>query len=208
MAGFVLLSWACAEPRGNPASPGQEEPAVVIFLVAHEGHTGIAVPRAEIPAGSWPENRDFPRADFLEVGWGDRDFYMGRDQGVWGTLKAALWPTPSVVHVVGVRGSVAQYFRASEVVELKLSRDGFDRLIRYISDAYERTGAAPAASLGPGLYGESRFYPARESFHLFRTCNVWTARALRAGGLSIDDSITSEGLMSQAREIGELVNAP
>jgi hypothetical protein len=103
---------------------------------------------------------------------------------------------------------VAGYFRVSEVVELTLTREGSNRLAGYISDEFDRVGNAPAASLGPGLYGESRFYPARESFHLFRTCNVWTARALRAGGLSIHDSITSEGLMSQAREIGKVVNAP
>ncbi len=208
LAAIALLAWACAEPRGNPAAPGRGGPDVAIYLVAHEGHTGIVVPRAEIPAGLWPESRDFPGAEYLEVGWGDRDYYMGRDQGVWGTLRAGLWPTPSVLHVVGIRGSVAGYFRVSEVVELTLTREGFDRLVRYISDAHERVGTAPAAALGPGLYGESLFYPARESFHLFRTCNAWTARALRAGGLSINDSITSEGLMSQAREIGKVVNAP
>jgi uncharacterized protein (TIGR02117 family) len=208
VAGVAWLAWACAEPRSNPAPSGRGDPPVAIYLVAHEGHTGIVVPRAEIPAGLWPERQDFPGADYLEVGWGDRDYYMGRDQGVWGTLKAGLWPTPSVLHIVGVRGSVAGYFRVSEVVELTLTREGSNRLAGYISDEFDRVGNAPAASLGPGLYGESRFYPARESFHLFRTCNVWTARALRAGGLSIHDSITSEGLMSQAREIGKVVNAP
>ena len=208
LAGLVSLAGACAAPRVDTAPPGSGNPGVKIYLVAHEGHTGIVVPRAGIPAGVWPESRDFPGAEYLEVGWGDRDYYMGREQGMWGTLKAGLWPTPSVLHVVGIRGSVVRYFRMSEVVELPLSREGFDRLVRYISDAYVRDGSAPAAPLGPGLYGESRFYPARESFHLFRTCNVWSARALRAGGLSIHDSITSEGLMSQAREIGKVVNTP
>jgi uncharacterized protein (TIGR02117 family) len=208
LAAIGLVVCACAEPQVAPRPSPGGSPAVAIYLVAHEKHTGIAVPRAEISAGLWPESRDFPRADYLEVGWGDRDYYQGRDQGLWGTLKAALWPTPSVLHVVGVRGPVARYFRASEVVELMVSHDGFERLIRYIHDAHERAGAAAAAALGPGLYGESRFYPGWESFHLFRTCNVWTARALRAAGLSIHDSITSDGLLSQAREIGKVVNAP
>ena len=61
--------------------------------------------------------------------------------------------------------------------------------------------ALPAAALGPGLYGDSRFYPAWESFHLFRTCNVWTAQALRAAGLPFRDSITMEGLMAQGRRL-------
>ncbi|MGH9649716.1 MAG: DUF2459 domain-containing protein, partial [Terriglobales bacterium] len=69
-------------------------------------------------------------------------------------------------------------------------------------------GAPVVASLGPGLYGDSRFYPARESFSLFRTCNVWTARGLRVAGLPIHDSITMEGLLSQARGIGKVIQTP
>lgn len=206
LAAIVLVVCACAEPQVASRPPPSGNPAVSIYVVAHERHTGLVLPRADIPAGLWPESRDFPRADYLEVGWGERDYYQGRDQGLWGTLKAALWPTPSVLHVVGVRGSVARYFRASEVVKLMLSRDDFERLVSYIHDAHERTRAA--AALGPGLYGNSRFYPAWESFHLFRNCNVWTARALRTAGLPIHDSITREGLMSQVRAIGGAFNAP
>jgi hypothetical protein len=83
-----------------------------------------------------------------------------------------------------------------------------ERPVRYIHDAHERAGALPASALGPGLYGDSRFYPAGDSFHLFRTCNVRMAQALRAAGLPFRDSITMEGLMSQAREIHKLRGQP
>jgi len=208
LAVTALAACTSSEPHIDDAPAGGGSPPVAIYVVAHEGHTGIAVPRADIPAGLWPESRDFPQADYVEVGWGDRDYYYGRDQGAWGTLSAALWPTPSVLHVAGVHGPPAQYFRESEVVELMLSREGFVRLIRYFDAAHERSGSAAVASLGPGLYGNSRFYPGWESFHIFRTCNVWTARGLRAAGLSIHDPITRDRLMSQAREIGKVVNEP
>jgi hypothetical protein len=113
-----------------------------------------------------------------------------------------------VLHVAGFRGAPEDYFRLSEVVELVVPEERLVQLVRYIHDAYERTGARSAAALGPGLYGDSRFYPAWESFHLFRTCNVWTARALRLAGLPVRDSITMEGLMSQARAIGRPVRSP
>lgn len=207
LAPVLLVLWGCATPPAEPARPQDGEPAAAVYLVAHDGHTGIAVRRADIPAGLWPESRDFPQAEYLEVGWGNRDYYYGRNQGLWGTLTALL-PSPSVLHVAGFRGAPTDYFRANEIVELAIPIDGFKLLVRYIHDAYERAGELPAAALGPGLYGESRFYPAWESFHLFRTCNVWTARALRAAGLPFRDSITMEGLMSQAREIGSSVGSP
>jgi hypothetical protein len=64
-------------------------------------------------------------------------------------------------------------------------------------------------SLGPGLYGNSRFYLSRETYHLFNTCNVWTARALRAAGLPITPAraISVESLMSQARKFGAVVQS-
>jgi uncharacterized protein (TIGR02117 family) len=205
LAPMLLALGACAAPP-NPVEAKSSGPGVAVYLVAHDKHSGIAVRRADIPAGLWPESRDFPQAEYLEVGWGDRDYYMGRDQGFWGTLRAALGSdNPSVLHVAGVRGPLAENFPASEIIEVRLSRDGFERLARYIHDAYDRAGAPAAAPLGPGLYGDSRFYPARETFNLLRTCNVWTARGLRGAGLPVEDSITKDGLMSQAREIGSVV---
>jgi len=203
---ILLVLGACAAPPPGPAESQDGGPGVAVYLVAHDKHSGLAIRRADIPAGLWPESRDFPRAEYLEVGWGDRDYYYGRNQGLGATLRAALGSdNPSVLHVAGVRGPLAENFPASEIIEVKLSRDGFERLVRYIHDAYDRAGAPAAAPLGPGLYGDSRFYPARETFNLFRTCNVWTARGLRGAGLPVEDSITKDRLMSQAREIGRVV---
>lgn len=205
---ILLALGACAAPPG-PADPQGGGPAVAVYLVAHDKHSGIAVRRADIPTGLWPEKRDFPQAEYLEVGWGDRDYYYGRNQSLAGTLRAALGSdNPSVLHVAGVRGPLAENFPASEIIEVKLTRDGFERLVRYIHDAYDRAGAPTVAPLGPGLYGDSRFYPAWESFNLLRTCNVWTARGLRGAGLPVHDSITMEGLLSQARGIGKVIQSP
>ena len=209
LAPMLFALGACATPPPNPPLPQDGGPRVAIYLVAHDKHSGIAVRRADIPAGLWPESRDFPQADYLEVGWGDRDYYYGRNQSWGAALRAALGSdNPSVLHIAGVRGSLTDNFPASEIIEVRLSRNGFERLVRYIHDAYDRAGAPVAAPLGPGLYADSRFYPARETFNLFRTCNVWTARGLRGAGLPVEDSITKDGLMSQAREIGKVIQEP
>ena len=206
---ILLALGACAAPLPDPAQPQVGGPGVAVYLVAHDKHSGIAIRRADIPARLWPEIRDFPQAQYLEVGWGDRDYYYGRNQGLGGKLRAAFGSNnPSVLHVVGVRGTLTENFPASEIIELTLSRDGFERLVRYIHDAYDRAGAPAATALGPGLYGDGLFYPARESFNLFRTCNVWTAGGLRSAGLPVHDSITMEGLMSQVRGIGKVIQTP
>ena len=61
-------------------------------------------------------------------------------------------------------------------------------------ESFARAGDA-AQSLGRG------FYPGRETFHLFRTCNVWTAGALRAAGLQVQSALSVEGIMAQVRPL-------
>jgi len=199
----LLLCCLLCGCAASPVAVLPEAPAVAsIFLVPQGGHTGIAVRRADIPAPLWPEKRDFPAADFLEVGWGERDFYMAQTAGPWLSFKAAFLPNRSVLHVAGVRGDLAAFFPQSEIVEIRLSRPALDGLLRYVDQAFARDGRAAAQALGPGHYGDSRFYPGRETFHLLRTCNVWTAGALRAAGLPVRNAITLDGLMAQVRPRG------
>lgn len=210
LLGVILtVCGACVHPAKKPY-PLKDQPATSIYLVSHGWHAGIVIHRSDIPKGLWPETGDFPQADYLEVGWGDRDFYPAPRFSVGLALKAALWPTASVLHVVGFSGPVTRYFPNSEMIELKLSRRGAERLSRYIHDSFDRQGTVRAAPSGSGLYGNSRFYPARGRFHLFNTCNTWTAGALRAAGYPISTSltITTGQVMAEARPFGEVVQEP
>ena len=194
---------------GNSFPVEQDAARRTVYLVSHGWHTGIVLRRADLPADVWPESADFPDAEYLEVGWGDRDFYQSAQFSCRLALKAALWPTPSVLHLVGFNGPVVDYFTHSEVIELELLPRDFQHLCGYMSDRFERNGAPRATPLGPGLYGTSAFYPARAQFHLFNTCNVWTARALRTAGLPVTPfyAITTERVMSQARQVGKTLQS-
>jgi uncharacterized protein (TIGR02117 family) len=194
MRAFVLcwLLCGCATPpvAELPGAPATDS----IFLVSQGWHSGIAVRRANIPDPLLPEKRDFPGADWLEFGWGDRDYYMAPSPGPWLSFKAAILPSRSVVHVAGVRGEMGTHYPGAEIVEIPLARAALEDLLRYVHDAFERPGEA-AAPLGRG------FYPGRESFHLLRTCNVWTAGALRAAGLPVRSALTVEGILQQVRPL-------
>lgn len=147
-------------------APDESDPYKTIYLVSHGWHAGIVLQRTDIPDGVWPAPGDFTDAQYLEVGWGDRDFYQTPDPPIGLILKAALLPTASVLHVVGFSGSVPAYFRFSEIIRIELSSAGFDHLSRTIAASFARDEAGNATSLGPGLYGDSRFYLSRERYHL------------------------------------------
>ncbi len=206
---MAVACCACAAPVKDLFPPGDNVSTKSIYLVSHGWHAGIVLRRAHIPADLWPENVDFPYAEFLEVGWGDKQYYQTPDAHFGITLRAALWPTSSVLHIVGFNGAVTAYFPGSEIIKIKLGESDFELLSRYIAASFARDEIGQALLLGRGLYGNSWFYLSRESYHLFNTCNVWTARALRAAGMPITpfSSITVEQLMAQAQTFGEVVRS-
>jgi len=207
---FVMVTCcACAAPVKDLFPPGENASTKPIYLVSHGWHAGIVLRRADIPANLWPENINFPYAEFLEVGWGDKQYYQTPDAYFGITLRAALWPTSSVLHIVGFNGAVTAYHPGSEIIEIKLSEPGFELLSRYIAASFALDESEQTLPLGRGLYGNSQFYLSRESYHLFNTCNVWTARALHAAGVPITPSfsITVEQLMAQAQTFGEVVRS-
>lgn len=206
---FLTISCgACAAPVAEaPGATG--EPRKIIYLVSHGWHAGIVLRRAYIPDSIWPAAVDFPDADYLEVGWGDMDYYQAPDPHLGIILKAALLPTASVLHIVAFSGPTPDYFPASEIIRIEVPAAGFEHLVRTVAASFARDEAGRVKPLGPGLYGNSRFYLSRETYHLFNTCNVWTARALRAADLPISPArtISVESLLSQARKFGMVVQS-
>ncbi len=199
----VLLTACAAAPPAPPPSQPDLGPKTMIFFSSNGWHSSIIVAKAHLPPDRLPETADFPSARFLEFGWGDAVYYPAKKVTLGMTLRAALVPTPAVVHVVGLRAEPARSSPEAEVVSLALDDKNFGRLVDFIDASFERSGAPRAAATGPGLTTTSRFYPAKGRFHLFNTCNTWTARALAAAGFDVSPSGTSraEALMRQVRAL-------
>ena len=204
-----ILSAACAAPIEGLFPPGPNEPSKSIYLVSHGWHAGIVVRRADIPEGVWPQASDFPEAEYLEVGWGDKDYYMTPGAGLGTLLKAGLMPTASVLHVVGFRGPVTRYFPQSGVIRIDLSEAGLRQLCDHLGKSYALDQTGQSQPLGPSLYGDGRFYLSRETYHAFNTCNAWTARALRVAGCPIrpGGNLRLDTLMTNAAKFGIVIRA-
>ena len=156
---------------------------------------------ADISAAILPEMKDFPSAEYLEFSWGDEDYFPAPNGGVGLVLKAAFWSSGSVLHVVGFRDTVEKTFPGAEIIEVVLSEEGFQGLIKFISDTFSRPYPPTPAEPRPGLFPNGRFYSAEGKFSVLRTCNTWVAEALRAAGLPISPSyvITAGNLGNQVR---------
>jgi uncharacterized protein (TIGR02117 family) len=170
-----------------------------IYVTSNGWHSGIVIARADLPAGFIPETADFPAATHFEFGWGNRDYYTTPRKTIGLTLGAAL-PGAAVVHLAGLSGPPRTY-PGHEAVALRVSAEGVRRLVAYLHQAFARGGAPRLRAMAPGLAPMSGFYPATGTFHLFNTCNTWTAAGLAAAGIAIrvGGVQQAEELMSQVR---------
>lgn len=189
---LLLLIFGCSgKPYVVEYSKDQESNRKHRVYVANHGwHTGLILPAKGInPRLPFLFER-FGGVTYYEFGWGDQDFYQAKAVSFALTVKAVLWPTDSVVHVVAINDSPPDYFKGSEVIELSLLDFQFESLTQFILNSFSRTEEKRVIALKEGLYGNSHFYRGEGDYYLFNTCNKWTAKGLQSAGMNITPTFT------------------
>jgi uncharacterized protein (TIGR02117 family) len=170
----------------------------------HGWHTGLILPGDALRERLGPLEGGLADAPWLEVGWGDEGFYRAERITAWLAIRAMFWPTPTVLHIVAVPDDPEWYFSGSRIAEIEVSEAGFAGLAGRVADSFERSPDGRCDCLGPGIYGESRFYRARGSYWALNTCNSWTARRVRDSGFPISAfyALTAGNVMFQLERGG------
>ena len=192
----LIVATVATARRGDPAlyPPAAGAPSVRILVVHNGYHAGIVLPRAAMAklagergdAALTAVTTRFAAYGWLEIGWGEEEFYRHVPTPGDLTLGLALRAlfrsnNPSVLHVVGV--SDPRQFVGSPMAELELSDAGFTRLVAKVDATFARGADGQPQDLGPGLYGPSLFYRAVGHFHIGHVCTQWVADMLDAAGV-------------------------
>ena len=169
-----------------------------VYVVNHGWHTGFVVPASGIHQAMPELKQRFENAPYIEFGWGDNEFYQAEEITSGVTLKAIFLPTNSVVHAVLVPLKVDRYFKNSEVEKFCLEDSELESLIKFISSSFYRDESGNILKLNHGIYGDSQFYKAKGDFHIFNTCNKWTAKGLESAGMKISTTfkLTAGSIMN------------
>ena len=160
-----------------------------VYVVNHGWHTGFVVHASEIQKEIPELKQRFGNAPYIEFGWGDKEFYQANEITPDITLKAIFLPTESVLHAVAVSSEADKYFKHSEVHKFCLEDLELKSLIDFISNSFYRNESGNILKLNHGIYGDSQFYKAKEDFHIFNTCNKWTAKGLESTGMKISTTL-------------------
>ncbi len=171
------------------------------YVVDHGLHTGLVIARPDLLQVLPTLAERFADGDFVELGWGDEAFYRAPQPTLSLALRALFGSTATVLHAVKIDGDPRRRFAASEMIEVQVSEEGYQKLLRFVAATFAHSAAGTAVVLGPGLYAQSTFYQAKGSYSLSYTCNTWVAEVLAQTGCPISPAtvITAGDVMSRLR---------
>ncbi|AMC33822.1 TIGR02117 family protein [Janthinobacterium sp. B9-8] len=177
-----LFSLAENTPERASAAPSKFNK---IYVVNNGWHTGLVVP-AQPLQDLFPELKQrFANAAYLEIGWGDKGFYQTPDVTVKVALRAIFGLSGSIIHVVAIPQSPEQHFARQNPRAFCLKPQQLSALNQFIAASFYQNNNKNIIAGQAGIYGDSQFYEAVGSYHLFNTCNSWTAQSLQSAGLEI-----------------------
>lgn len=198
LIGSLLSGCAALSPTPPPPS-GATARTEHIVIVGRGWHTDICLNPSDT-ATALDLAQHFPGAAYLCFGFGERQFYMGRDTGLIEMLSALL-PSNSALLVTALRVPPDAAF-PGKAVELGVSRNGLVRLVEFIRKDVETDPHGHPIRLGPGPYPGSVFWAGRRTYDAFFTCNSWTAAGLRAAGLPFrGNALFASQVMDQVRRL-------
>lgn len=185
---YVAVACALVFVPAN-AKPSPEPSAVEAWVLSNGVHTDLVFPVRSATV-DWLQLfplSDFkappPDAEFVAIGWGDREFYLHTP--TWGDLTAARafgalsGGNRSLLHVTYLQR--AQLQRGA--YKLPLSQAQYAQLVAHVRATLPSGRAVPIA--GAHYANDDAFYEAKGSYHLFETCNTWTGRGLRQAGVTV-----------------------
>lgn len=116
---------------------------------------------------------------YLSFGWGDRAFMLETptSKGINPVIafKALFLPTPSTLQIQGY----LVFSRNIETKCVKISAENYLRMVNFIKNSFQLDAAGNKMKISYGYHNNDSFYEAKGSYSILRTCNDWTAEALR-----------------------------
>jgi uncharacterized protein (TIGR02117 family) len=192
---LIALLAGCARPEA-PA-PDDAPGEAVVYVIQRDWHTDIGLPVEAIEGPLATLETSFPGVRFLTFGFGERQFLVERKTDLW-TMLGALLPSQSALLMTALRATPAEAFGSRNVVTLRVSRAGLQRIEDAIWHTFELSAAQQPNPLADGPYPGSVFYAARDTYSGLYTCNTWTAETLRQGGVAMPAGILFAGQVMAA----------
>jgi uncharacterized protein (TIGR02117 family) len=178
--------------------------SIEFFVLQAGWHTGIVLRTKDVSPADWPEVVNYQRYTFVDIGWGDEQFYQDEGNSPALALRAALIPTSSVIHIVPFNVHPLKLYGSETFLKrIEATSAEFSALCRIISSSFKRdkNGNLIKSQINKNPSG---FFEAKGKYHIFNTCNTWVVRCLKEAGYNVSPG----GVITQQQLIKALENLP
>jgi len=175
---LLLIITGCGNKQLEPYSQDYEKYTDEVYVIDHGIHTALVVETEDIVDRLGLQDSFYSRFRFVEIGRGDAGFYQEEEPQFSTTLKALFFSTPAVLHLRAYNRPPNKRYPLSHTLEIRLSKLALEKLMDVIASSFV-FNSQKAVELAKGSGEYSRFYQARGSYHMFYTCNNWTAEMLQ-----------------------------
>jgi hypothetical protein len=181
---ILLVACSAAPPRlaqdQTALPPGS---STVIYVIKRKWHIDIGFAAADLQPPLAALRADFPAAEYVLFGFGDRHYLLAQDRGFGGML-AALRPGPGLMLITGLKSTLQAAFGADNVIVIPVSAEQARDAQAFIWHGL----SAPNGTIAPllaGPYEGSLYYSSSVGYSAWHTCNTWAAETLRAASLPV-----------------------
>lgn len=167
--------------------------AVTIWVTTNGVHSALLLPRKTalidwslvFPPSDTRDPAGSARYDMIELGWGDRRFYL--EVPDWSDLRAgtAMRALSGLdATALHVEYTTAPEAGTPEAVALALNPDAYARLVARLRQSIRTNAQGHSIPIAGHHYdANDAFYEATGHYSLFMTCNEWVRGALSAAGV-------------------------
>jgi uncharacterized protein (TIGR02117 family) len=202
---FLTFSLSPSSYSKSDSIPSIKQDSVSIYIIKDYWHTGIRFKIDSTSIKLLPVLLEFERYQFIDIGWGDEEFYQNPDFEIDLAAQAILVPSSSVLRFAGLRYGVTEFIKwVDYCVELRLSYQQFTKLAEFVNSSFLIDADGNFVKTSQKILGQIIFYKSKLKYHLFNTCNMWVAKAVEFTGREIETLgiITAEQLFDEISELG------
>ena len=174
------------ETEAPAAAPAASQSAD-LYVLRRGKHTDLALPVAQVHGPLAALEQEFPGANYLVFGFGDRQYMLASHKNFFHALLAPF-PGAGIMLVSGIGGTPEQVYGADHLAALRLSPAPIDAVESFIWQSFQPDASGVVRPYLPGKYTGNTYYASSKTYDGFYTCNTWTAEGLQAGGLPTHSS--------------------
>ncbi len=208
--GRVLVALVCAclcisgcvtLPKWDAHAASQWRHA--IYYEYESWHSSIIVPAPLVAKYSQHFGHLAAKRSYLGFGYGDINFFTGRDTSLRSGAKALAFSDGPALQVLDYQQDPFVKMPPDRYVKLMVSEAQIKSVLRYMDRSAALDASGAPRSIQNDEPNSGYFFVAEGRYSMFSNCNTWAGDALNAGGLPISKTwgLTAGGVYRQAKEL-------